>query len=131
MEGVQAANMKKLTWDPDLAACAQEWTNKCNFAHSPDDFRNGAGENMCWKGWYGAPNLNEIGKQFVDKWACERHNLIDETALFPFNFWAETNNVCYGGAIGHWSQIIWADTDKVIKKIWKYILESRNLLRSK
>ena len=34
--------------------------------------------------------------------------------IIPFDFNAESNNVCANGQIGHWTQLIWAETHKVI-----------------
>ena len=110
--------MRKITWDTELAAKAQEWANKCKYEHSPKSFRPGVGENLYWTSVNGG-NVGDIGRNAVELWACERKNVIGLTGIIPFKWKPNTNKVCQwtDGQIGHWTQLIWADTHKVISKL--------------
>ena len=106
--------MRKMTWDHGLAAQAQNWANKCDFSHSPRSQRNGAGENLALLG--GSPG--NPGKDAAEFWACERSNIVGTGGLFPFIPSQISSRVkCQytSGQTGHWTQVIWAESYKVIK----------------
>ena len=91
-----AKNMRVMRWDEDLAARAQEWADTC-----PDGHSGVFGENIFWQ--LGNVPLDGIGESAVESWASERE-LQDADSLSPFVWDINT---------GHWTQMIWADTDKV------------------
>jgi len=101
-----ASNMKEMVWDDELAAVAQAHADQCMFEHDCSDCRRvdrfGVGQNLY------------IYKQSIRRAATDWDRAItdwyDEVAIFsnkkvePFKFSA---------AIGHYSQMVWADTHKV------------------
>ena len=89
-----------MRWDETLAVQAQEWANTC-----PDGHSGVYGENIFWQ--LGDVPLDGIGSAASESWASERE-LQDIDSLSPFLWDANT---------GHWTQMIWADTDKVDKHI--------------
>jgi len=101
-----AANMRKMEWDDELATVAQRHADQCNFAHDCSDCRKvdrfGVGQNLyIYKQSLRAPATN-WGKAVTD-WYDEV-KLFSNKKVEPFKFSA---------AIGHFSQLVWADTDKV------------------
>ena len=85
-----------MRWDKDLAVQAQEWAATC-----PDGHSGVYGENIFWQ--LGSGPVDGVGGSAVESWASERE-LQDIDSLSPFVWDANT---------GHWTQMIWSDTDKV------------------
>jgi uncharacterized protein YkwD len=79
-----------LTWSPVLAAGAQQWANRCVFAHS---HASGLGENLAW-------GTNLSAGEAVDLWYDE----IDAYNYSVPGFSAET---------GHFTQVIWRDSTQL------------------
>jgi len=98
--------MKIMTWDAALAAQAQKWANTCTFEHSPDSQRPiASGENLYQsfsQGSQGPPK--NVGVAASKDWAKERFLITGTERLIPFVF---------GSDIGHWTQMIWANTNKI------------------
>eukprot|EP00092_Neocalanus_flemingeri_P017311 GFUD01018723.1.p1 GENE.GFUD01018723.1~~GFUD01018723.1.p1 ORF type:complete len:419 (+),score=119.43 GFUD01018723.1:73-1257(+) len=98
--------MKEMVWDSELAVVAQAHADQCVFEHDCSDCRRverfGVGQNLY------------IYKQSLRRAATDWERAItdwyEEVTIFsnkkvePFKFRA---------AIGHYSQMVWADTDKV------------------
>lgn len=94
-----------LTWDADLAAVAQAWSDGlaasgCGLTHSGNSY----GENLAWFGGY----LGSA-QQVVDGWVSER-----ECYTFgPFM----RGDVCVGcersGGCGHYTQVVWRETQRL------------------
>lgn len=83
-----------LTFDADLAATAQAWSERCVFEHSEG---NGYGENLAiFSGAESTP------QDVVDIWASE-------TAAYDY----DTNTCAPGEQCGHYTQIVWRDTERV------------------
>ncbi|KAM0946015.1 putative CAP domain-containing protein [Dioscorea sansibarensis] len=89
-----------LIWDRKLARNARRWSLnlkynfECTLSHSAGPF----GENLFWgsPGWQWTPN------DAVESWAKEASDYD----------WA--NNICAAGKVcGHFTQIIWNDTQKI------------------
>jgi len=101
-----AADMKQMVWDDELSLVAQAHADQCIFEHDCAACRKverwGVGQNLY------------IYKQSIRKadndWEKAVTDWYEEVTLFsnkqvePFKFSA---------AIGHYSQLVWADTDKV------------------
>jgi hypothetical protein len=87
-----AGNMMQLTWDESLAASAQAWAQTCPTSHSLS--RNNVGENLAW----GSPSLSAT--RAVQLW-------LNEKSSYSFG-----GNTC-AGTCGHYTQAIWADTNRV------------------
>lgn len=105
-----AANMTRLVWDPALAVVAQNWANRCNWAHNP-------GANAAYAAL--SPNAGGVGENIfvttgsrvsaltgansgVANWTAERTS---------YNYAA--NTCAPGQACGHYTQLVWARTLRV------------------
>ena len=91
-----ATNMRVMRWDDDLATSAQKWADSCPMNHS-----GVFGENIFWQ--FGDIQLHDLGRIAAESWAAERE-IQDINSLSPFIWDVKT---------GHWTQMIWADTDRV------------------
>merc|ERR1712059_109509 len=110
-EQPQAANMKKMSWNDELAEIAQRWTDQCIFGH--DNNRN-----LC-DGTYVGQNayISWSSRKFEDyspltdseravqSWYDEVLDPgFDSAQISPFKF--DYN-------AGHYTQVVWAETDRV------------------
>jgi len=107
----QAANMRKMVWDDELATIAQRWTDQCKFGH--DHLRNlcdgtYVGQNAYWGASsrqmspYSALGVSEDA---VRSWYSEvKSPGFDSSHVSPFVF--------EHGA-GHYTQVVWAESDRV------------------
>uniref|UniRef100_A0A7N4PUQ5 SCP domain-containing protein n=1 Tax=Sarcophilus harrisii TaxID=9305 RepID=A0A7N4PUQ5_SARHA len=99
----KASNMRRVSWDADLAKVAKEWAQKCKFEHNPDlnipqklyPSFSAVGENL-WIGSIGAFSENEAIKSWND-----------EVKNYDFQ-----NKKCTG-VCGHYTQVVWAATYKI------------------
>lgn len=94
-----------LTWDPNLAALAQDWANQVvglnPVPHRPPDQRPGIGENTFMAYSIGAP--------------------VDQSVAAAMQFWAgeqqyynyDTNSCAEGQECGHYTQLVWSTTTQV------------------
>jgi len=94
-----------MAWDPALALAAADYAAELartgKWGHSPSEQRQGQGENL-WMGTRAAFTPEEM----VDGWLTERR--LFRHGTFP--------NVSKSGSwhdVGHYTQIIWADTMRV------------------
>merc|ERR1711931_255585 len=101
IHGHSAKNMKLIKWDEELAAKAQDWANTCPSGHS----HNGLGENIYWSWSSGDIKANGLGAAASEAWANERHDVGSIDELSP--------SYVFKSGTGHWTQMIWAETDKV------------------
>merc|ERR1719228_31940 len=106
-----AANMRKLVWDDELATIAQRWTSQCIFDH--DKVRNlcdgtVVGQNAYQSGsdyeYYDYVVNPEIGDA-VQSWYDEVTN--------PGFSSANINHFVFDEGYGHYTAVVWADTDRV------------------
>jgi len=87
-------NVPPLIWSITLSEHAQEWANRGVIGHDPDLV--GEGENI----WWGS-SCNLMGwSEMVDSWGAEKKDFKNS----PFDF---------NRKIGHYTQIIWANTTEV------------------
>ncbi|XP_053111752.1 glioma pathogenesis-related protein 1-like [Hemicordylus capensis] len=97
-----ASNMKRMSWDSDLAKTARAWAKMCQFNHNPDlksgkahpTFR-AVGENI----WTGSLSLFNVTAALTH-W----HN---EVQSYNYNT-RDCSNVC-----GHYTQMVWAESYKI------------------
>ena len=94
-----ASNMKPITWSDDLAQSAASWANKCDWRHSQTP---GVGENL-YASSRRTPNPSTYDySQAIDSWGNE---------VKDYDY---VNNSCAPGkTCGHYTQVVWADSDKV------------------
>jgi hypothetical protein len=86
-----------LTWSPQLAAAAQDWANKCSFAHSPGAWQSadGYGENLYW----GSGPVGDAGHA-VKSW-------YDEVSSY------DLASPTWSTAVGHFTQVVWKGSRQV------------------
>jgi len=118
----KAANMRKLTWDSDLAATAQALANTCQMQHSCGrcdmmNFCTGMphchqiqGNRFYWPGQNLAMGYvqqkqisNDAWKKMIDMWFDE-HSLMRSSLVSNYKF---------GMKWGHYSALVWGQTYKV------------------
>ncbi|XP_023313914.1 venom allergen 5-like [Trichogramma pretiosum] len=107
-----ATNMKMLKWDDKLARTAQNLANACIFQHDscrhyPDLL---VGQNMGWKWINGKINKDKLltllgGKieESINDWYNEVRN------FNPANVISYQKNP----AVGHYTQLVWAETNRI------------------
>jgi uncharacterized protein YkwD len=84
-----------LTWSSELAAEAQAWADRCQFAHAPRDVNRRHGENLAW----GPGRLGSAGYLF-ERWYAEARQ---------YNF----GSPGFQKGTGHFTQIVWRGTREV------------------
>ena len=106
-----AANMNKLAWDPELARNAQRWADQCpdNPPHDPNrktiKFPIQPGQNKA-DSWNSQNDFDWQLSTKIQSW-------YDEVKDFPRgNVKAFSSNGATG-VIGHYTQVVWAETQKV------------------
>lgn len=103
-----AANMKEMVWNEELAYVAQAWASQCPRGH--DQARNRricsrdyqVGQNIYY---YWGFNEEPDWKQAVNQW-------YDEVADMPKEF-ASSFQLLKTKKIGHYTQVVWADTSEI------------------
>jgi len=107
-----AANMMELEWDDELAYIAQGWANQCYWEHdkcriTKDGCFASVGQNLAVDG-HSSPN----GKATNWDWAIQEW--YDEVKDYnKENAEKYTSPGKNGAMVGHFTQVIWADTHKV------------------
>ncbi|XP_013407813.1 cysteine-rich venom protein ophanin-like [Lingula anatina] len=89
-----ATLMTRMMWDDELAAGAQAWANNCNFGHSGGNY----GENL-----YGS-TAPPGATAAVDSWDNEKQ------------WYTLSSNTCNpppGKSCGHYTQVVWAASNKL------------------
>lgn len=96
----KAANtIPQLTWSDDLAAQASQWAEQCTFGHSG---RPGVGENIYVTTNPTSAPIRFDPQQAVASWDAEKQ------------YYNYRDNTCEPGkTCGHYTQVVWADTNKV------------------
>ena len=87
-----------LKWNNNLAASSQQWANGCLIGHDPQrDFEGTVfGENIA-AGTFGF-SVENLGKLWIDE---------------EIDFWNCQNNTCSQEPCGHYTQIIWKNTEEI------------------
>ena len=97
-----ASNMKTVSWDYELAQIAQRWTNQCEFGNDEcrdvDRFPVGQNPGMKTTG-----DHNTRPSDIIMMW----YNEVKDMNRNLVNSLTTTNNV------SHYTQMIWANTDRV------------------
>merc|ERR1711962_1092659 len=106
-----AGDMRELVWDEELEAIAQRWADQCTFEHDEERSRTmldgtGIGQNL-----YISYNSSETDQDGLDA-AVESivQDWYDEVGLFDGS---NINSFAFSQATGHYTQLVWADTDKL------------------
>eukprot|EP00090_Calanus_glacialis_P028815 TRINITY_DN46223_c0_g1_i1.p1 TRINITY_DN46223_c0_g1~~TRINITY_DN46223_c0_g1_i1.p1 ORF type:complete len:226 (-),score=51.03 TRINITY_DN46223_c0_g1_i1:15-665(-) len=108
-----AANMRKLVWNDDLAEIAQRWTDQCNELGPHDDSR-------------GKLDGTPVGQNQAMSMTSQQMSAQDIRASFanmPQGWYDEVedpgfdrngvDNFSFNSGTGHYTQVVWADTDEV------------------
>merc|ERR1712059_30777 len=106
-----AANMRKLVWDNELATIAQRWADQCIWGHDKnrdlcDGTSSGQNGGISWSSreesnssvWANVANMAAEG------WYKKEVGLFRKSYIKPFRFVS---------AAGHYTQFVWAETDRV------------------
>lgn len=100
-----AVGAAPLSWDPQLAASARRWAKHLaatnTFVHSNQPGSESEGENL----WAGTAGFYQP-ERMVGLWAAEKRYY--KVGVFPNN--SSTGNVA---DVGHYTQLIWARTERV------------------
>lgn len=101
-----ASNMRQVYWDPELAAIAQRHADQCRFAHDCSACRRvsrfGVGQNLYL--------MKQSLRAQPHDWRRAVKDWYNEVRLFSRN---QVQPFSFSTSIGHYSQMIWADTDRV------------------
>merc|ERR1719284_2267483 len=107
----KAANMRELKWNDELAKIAQRWINQCAGAHD----KNRRTNDFSWVGqnWAMSSNGNKDQQQslatsFVQMWYDEVKDMSKKALTDPTG-----KNNGKTGVIGHYTQVVWAETTDV------------------
>uniref|UniRef100_H3AQT0 SCP domain-containing protein n=1 Tax=Latimeria chalumnae TaxID=7897 RepID=H3AQT0_LATCH len=90
-----AANMLEMSWDTELESLAENYATNCIWDHNPD--RGMTGENL-----FASINKPLDVEEAMKDWYQEHED---------YDF--ETKECTMGKACGHYTQIVWADSDKI------------------
>jgi len=99
-----AKNMVKMYWDDDIAKVAQAWADGCQFAHDDNGDRQSntglgisIGQNLAWA-WSSMQTEADWVGSAVGQW----HNEV--------NWFAFGSGSTNGEDVGHYTQLVWADS---------------------
>jgi len=106
-----AGDMRELVWDEELEAIAQRWADQCTFEHDERRGRTmldgtGIGQNL-----YISSDSSEMDQDGLD--AAVKfivHDWYNEVGVFDSS---NINPFAFSQATGHYTQLVWADTDKL------------------
>ncbi|XP_031786448.1 uncharacterized protein LOC100680164 [Nasonia vitripennis] len=103
-----AKHMPDLEWDDELANLAQKWANQCKFAHDTcrDVKRFKVGQNIATIGTTGDVDSLKL-EDLVLMWYNEVEHF-DKNNVGRFS-----GRGANGNAVGHYTQILWAQTTKI------------------
>ena len=103
-----ASNMVELIWDDNLEKLAQNYANKKVFSHNPNrkvpQLPGYIGENLYTSSSWGSQKQTFNAKSAVQSWYDEIKDFKYKTLTFG-NF--------RGKAVGHFTQVIWAETQRI------------------
>ena len=104
-----ATNMNKLIWDDELASNAQLWADQCKFDHDPNR------ETIKYNGPIGQ-NLATAMKSWNDmEWELSKkiQDWYDEVKDWPAANVGAFSTTGATGVIGHYTQLVWAETKRI------------------
>lgn len=101
--------MNKLVWSDELAKIAQRWADQCPLYHDQDrrtpDYRHQPGQNIAYS-WSSVHRFDWGLQNKVQSW-------YDEQADFPAGNVAAFSPAGATGTIGHFTQLVWAETKHI------------------
>ncbi|GIY91259.1 spider silk-constituting element SpiCE-CMa2 [Caerostris darwini] len=107
-----SSNMMEMEWDPELAAVAQQYANRCKYAHDPGNCRRvmnfGVGQNIAIQRLTGGHTIPQADWKFaVDDWFSEIRYFNPNMIC---NFQPPTS---HSEEYRHFSQLSWAKSFRV------------------
>jgi len=104
----KASNMRQVYWDQEIAKKAQEHADKKVFEHSASTFRQTSVFSYVGENLYTATSSNPVvnWERGINAWFNEINDYSKLTNLSVTSFQTSSS----GGAIGHFTQVIWAET---------------------
>lgn len=105
-----AANMRALTWDDELATVAQRWADQCTDGHDKERSvsRFHVGQNVALVWTY------DFEDDLHDEpdWDSQVYAWYNEATEFHFKS-ASISPFSFSKKLGHFTQLVWADTYKI------------------
>nr|XP_053638661.1 venom allergen 5-like [Cherax quadricarinatus]XP_053638662.1 venom allergen 5-like [Cherax quadricarinatus]XP_053638663.1 venom allergen 5-like [Cherax quadricarinatus]XP_053638664.1 venom allergen 5-like [Cherax quadricarinatus]XP_053638665.1 venom allergen 5-like [Cherax quadricarinatus]XP_053638667.1 venom allergen 5-like [Cherax quadricarinatus] len=118
-----AANMREIVWNDELAQVAQAWASQCPQGH--DSARD---RRMCTRDYHVGQNIHYYwGFDEGPDWKRAVYEWYDEVADMPSSFVASFQ-LLKKKKIGHYTQVVWADTSEVGCGIVHYEVELQGKL---
>ncbi|XP_014208149.1 venom allergen 3-like [Copidosoma floridanum] len=120
---LQNGKMANLKWDEEIAKIAQHWADQCQIKHdacrnTPKDY---VGQNIGYKGTtMDIKNSVILIKELVKKWYDEVVNFDGRTSKF-------VSGKQNGKTVGHYTQIVWAETTRIGCGAVKYKTVYKNM----
>jgi len=104
----KASNMRQVYWDEEIAKKAQEHADKKVFEHSTSTFRQTLVFSYVGENLYTATSSNPVvnWERGINGWFNEINDYAKLTNMSVTSFQTPSS----GGAIGHFTQVIWAET---------------------
>jgi len=107
-----AANMKKLVWNEELAVIAQRWADQCIFEHDTNREKTDGvwvGQNLYLHGSSTQYTYEELMTKIPGESGDGWYNEVVSPGFNPNN----VDPFVFDSGAGHYTMLIWADTDEV------------------
>ncbi|CAL4125241.1 unnamed protein product [Meganyctiphanes norvegica] len=107
------SNIKELIWNEELAYIAQKWANQCYFGHERRYSRRATCSRMYD---YVGQNLYKIiqyGLHSTSKWSLVIHGWYNEVVNTPISIVESFDSGVTTKKIGHYTQLVWAETSEI------------------
>ncbi|XP_012286059.1 uncharacterized protein LOC105702786 isoform X2 [Orussus abietinus] len=101
-----AGNMLEMYWDDDLATSAQNWANRCNFAHNPSTDRKVGRFEI-------GQNIAELKSLSAATSADKEFELVIKTWFNEHKNYKFGQSVSASNNVEHYTQIAWATTERI------------------
>ncbi|KIH63887.1 SCP-like protein [Ancylostoma duodenale] len=103
----KAANMRKMEYDCFLEHTASGYARLCEYKHSPPEWRRNLGESLYFTTLYDADE-SKAGEWATRWWFAELKEFGVGTNFLTSDMWNRR-----GKQIGHYTQMVWGETDKI------------------
>jgi len=106
-----AGDMRELVWDEELEAIAQRWADQCTFEHDETRGRTMLDGTRIGQNLHISPDPFEMDQDGLDAaFDSIVQGWYNEVGLFDSS---NINQFAFSQATGHYTQLVWADTDKL------------------
>jgi len=109
-----ASNMRKLVWNDELETIAQRWADQCPTSTNPhDDVRNKLDDTPVGQNVYFASSSAKVpDADVLATMAAPVQAWYDEVTTPGFTS-TNINPFVFVATVGHYTQVVWADTDEL------------------